>query len=79
VSRQHEPRTALAGLLQQRPYLLEVLAVHLHSEHLSQVAALGVVGRLPEPPMAGHEWTYLVRGNATKLRPGMCFSDEPGI
>jgi Xaa-Pro dipeptidase len=29
--------------------------------------------------MAGHEWTYLVRGNATKLRPGMCFSDEPGI
>ena len=29
--------------------------------------------------MDGHEWTYLVRGNATKLRPGMCFSDEPGI
>ncbi len=27
----------------------------------------------------GHEWTYLVRGNTTKLRPGMCFSDEPGI
>jgi Xaa-Pro dipeptidase len=29
--------------------------------------------------MDGHEWTYLVRGNATRLRPGMCFSDEPGI
>jgi Xaa-Pro dipeptidase len=29
--------------------------------------------------MDGHEWTYLVRGNATQLRPGMCFSDEPGI
>ena len=29
--------------------------------------------------MDGHEWTYLVKGNATKLRPGMCFSDEPGI
>ena len=29
--------------------------------------------------MDGHEWTYLVRGNATKLRPGMCFSDEPGV
>lgn len=29
--------------------------------------------------MDGHEWTYLVRGNATKLRPGMCFSNEPGI
>jgi Xaa-Pro aminopeptidase len=29
--------------------------------------------------MDGHEWTYLVRGNATPLQPGMCFSDEPGI
>ena len=27
----------------------------------------------------GHEWTYLVRGNKTRLRPGMCFSDEPTI
>jgi Xaa-Pro dipeptidase len=27
----------------------------------------------------GHEWTYLVKGNKTKLRPGMCFSDEPMI
>ncbi len=29
--------------------------------------------------MDGHEWTYLVRGNTTKLRPNMSFSDEPGI
>jgi Xaa-Pro aminopeptidase len=29
--------------------------------------------------MDGHEWTYLVRGNTTKLEPNMCFSDEPGI
>jgi Xaa-Pro dipeptidase len=29
--------------------------------------------------MDGHEWTYLVRGNATKLQPNMTFSDEPGI
>jgi len=29
--------------------------------------------------MDGHEWPYLVRGNATPLEPGMCFSDEPGI
>ena len=29
--------------------------------------------------MDGHEWTYLVRGNRTLLRPGMCFSDEPGL
>ena len=29
--------------------------------------------------MDGHEWPYLVRGNATPLTPGMCFSDEPGL
>ena len=29
--------------------------------------------------MDGHEWTYLVRGNKTKLEAGMSFSDEPGI
>jgi len=29
--------------------------------------------------MDGHEWPYLVRGDAIKLEPGMCFSDEPGI
>jgi Xaa-Pro dipeptidase len=27
----------------------------------------------------GHEWTYLVRGNKTRLKPGMCFSDEPTV
>lgn len=27
----------------------------------------------------GHEWTNFVRGNTTKLEPGMCFSDEPTI
>jgi len=27
----------------------------------------------------GHEWTYLVKGNRTRLEPGMCFSDEPTI
>lgn len=26
-----------------------------------------------------HEWTYLVRGNTTKLEANMTFSDEPGI
>lgn len=29
--------------------------------------------------MDGHEWPYLVRGDKIALRPGMCFSDEPGI
>jgi Xaa-Pro dipeptidase len=27
----------------------------------------------------GHEWTNFVRGNQTKIAPGMCFSDEPTI
>lgn len=26
-----------------------------------------------------HEWEYLVKGNATPMQPGMCFSNEPGI
>ena len=29
--------------------------------------------------MDGHEWPYLVRGNKLLMKPGMCFSDEPGI
>ncbi len=27
----------------------------------------------------GHEWTNFVKGNKTKIAPGMCFSDEPTI
>jgi len=29
--------------------------------------------------MEGHEAPYLVRGDATPLAPGMCFSNEPGL
>jgi Xaa-Pro dipeptidase len=29
--------------------------------------------------MDGHEWTNFVKGNKTRLAPGMCFSDEPMI
>jgi len=29
--------------------------------------------------MDGHEWTNFVRGNKTKLAPGMCFSNEPMV
>jgi Xaa-Pro dipeptidase len=29
--------------------------------------------------MDGHEWPYLVKDNPLPLRPGMVFSDEPGI
>jgi len=29
--------------------------------------------------LEGHEWTNFVKGNITKIAPGMCFSDEPTI
>src|SRR2546425_6115473 len=29
--------------------------------------------------LEGHEWTNFVKGNKTKIQPGMCFSDEPMI
>lgn len=29
--------------------------------------------------LEGHEWPYLVKGSDIELRPGMTFSDEPGI
>ena len=29
--------------------------------------------------LEGHEWTNFVKGNMTKLAPGMCFSNEPTI
>jgi Xaa-Pro dipeptidase len=29
--------------------------------------------------LEGHEWTNFVKGNQTKIAPGMCFSDEPTI
>ncbi len=27
----------------------------------------------------GHECPYIVKGNTTRLAPGMCFTSEPGI
>jgi Xaa-Pro dipeptidase len=29
--------------------------------------------------LEGHEWTNFVKGNMTKIAPGMCFSNEPTI
>ncbi|MBA7566171.1 Xaa-Pro dipeptidase [subsurface metagenome] len=29
--------------------------------------------------MEGHEYPYLVKGNDLKMKPGMTFSNEPGI
>jgi Xaa-Pro dipeptidase len=50
-------------------------------------AGLGPDYKLPGLPhrtghgigLDGHEWTYLVRGNKSPMRPGMCFTDEPMI
>ncbi|MGE5359642.1 MAG: M24 family metallopeptidase [Bacteroidales bacterium] len=54
---------------------------------LYEAAGYGPGYRLPGLPhrtghgigLDGHEWTNLVRGNKTKLAPGMCFSNEPMI
>jgi Xaa-Pro dipeptidase len=54
---------------------------------LYEAAGFGPDYRLPGLPhrtghgigLDGHEWTNFVRGNKTKLAPGMCFSNEPMI
>jgi Xaa-Pro dipeptidase len=54
---------------------------------LYEAAGYGPGYKLPGLPhrtghgigLDGHEWTNLVRGNKTKLAPGMCFSNEPMI
>jgi Xaa-Pro dipeptidase len=54
---------------------------------LYEAAGFGPGYKLPGLPhrtghgigLDGHEWTNLVRGNTTKLAPGMCFSNEPMI
>lgn len=54
---------------------------------LYEAAGFGPGYRLPGLPhrtghgigLDGHEWTNFVRGNNTKLAPGMCFSNEPMI
>jgi Xaa-Pro dipeptidase len=51
------------------------------------VAGYGPGYRVPGLPhrtghgigLDGHEWTNFVKGNTTKIAPGMCFSDEPTI
>ena len=50
-------------------------------------AGFGPAYKLPGLPhrtghgigLDSHEWTNFVRGNKTKIAPGMCFSDEPMI
>jgi len=54
---------------------------------LYEAAGFGPDYKLPGLPhrtghgigLDGHEWTNFVRGNKTKLAPGMCFSNEPMI
>lgn len=62
-------------------------AVDAAARRVITAAGLGPDYRVPGLPhrtghgigLDGHEWTYLVRGNKTPLRPGMCFTDEPMI
>jgi Xaa-Pro dipeptidase len=54
---------------------------------LYEAAGFGPGYKLPGLPhrtghgigLDGHEWTNFVRGNKTRLAPGMCFSNEPMI
>ncbi len=54
---------------------------------LYEAAGFGPDYKLPGLPhrtghgigLDGHEWTNFVRGNKTRLAPGMCFSNEPMI
>jgi len=62
-------------------------AVDLAARKVLTDAGLGPDYRVPGLPhrtghgigLDGHEATYLVRGNKTAMRPGMCFTNEPMI
>ena len=62
-------------------------SVDAAARHVITAAGFGPDYKVPGLPhrtghgigMDGHEWTNFVRGNRTKLAPGMCFSDEPMI
>ncbi|MDX2194499.1 MAG: Xaa-Pro peptidase family protein [Gemmatimonadales bacterium] len=62
-------------------------AVDRAARGVIEAAGFGPGYKLPGLPhrtghgigMDGHEWTNFVKGNMTRLQPGMCFSDEPTI
>lgn len=57
------------------------------ARNVIQTAGFGKNYKLPGLPhrtghgigLDGHEWTNFVKGNKTKIAPGMCFSNEPTI
>ena len=72
------------GDLPRVPWWLRPFATFRAADHLGDPAAgirANVTAYLSHHGIGldGHEWTYLVRGNKTLLRPGMCFSNEPTI
>jgi Xaa-Pro dipeptidase len=62
-------------------------AVDMAARKVLTDAGLGPDYKVPGLPhrtghgigLDGHEGTYLVRGNKTLMRPGMCFTNEPMI
>jgi Xaa-Pro dipeptidase len=81
-----EHRAQTAALRAARPGL-PCEAVDAAARKVIVDAGFGPDYRVPGLPhrtghgigLDGHEWTNLVRGNRTRLAPGMCFSDEPTI
>ena len=81
-----EFRAQTAALEAARPGI-ECQAVDAAARKVITDAGFGPGYKVPGLPhrtghgigMDGHEWTNFVKGNKTKLAPGMCFSDEPMI
>ena len=55
VSCEHEPGPARSRIVEQRPDLREVLAIHLDAERLREVDEGGIVGRFVQPAAAGQK------------------------
>lgn len=81
-----EKKAQLAAFAAAKPGL-PCEAVDLAARKVLTDAGLGPDYKVPGLPhrtghgigLDGHEGTYLVRGNKTPMRPGMCFTNEPMI
>lgn len=81
-----EKKAQLAAFAAAKPGI-PCEAVDLAARKVLTDAGFGPDYKLPGLPhrtghgigLDGHEWTYLVRGNKTPMRPGMCFTNEPMI
>jgi Xaa-Pro dipeptidase len=62
-------------------------SVDFAARSVIESAGFGKAYKLPGLPhrtghgigLEGHEWTNFVKGNMTKIAPGLCFSNEPNI